>query len=157
MAENQFVIFNLNGEEYGIDIMNVKEIGPYKKSIKVPNSPSFIEGIVNYRGEVIPIVNLKKKFNLECAKVDNNTRIIVINLEDKQVGFIVDEASQTLKLSDEEIELAPEIVTGMERKYLTGVGKKDDRLVMLLDLKKVLSKEEKEQIRNMDMEDNIEN
>ena len=90
MAEQQYVVFKLGKEEYGIDIMNVKEIGPYQESVKVPNTPDFIEGIINFRGKVIPIVNLGKRFNLKDNGITNDTRIIIINLKDKQVGFVVD-------------------------------------------------------------------
>ncbi|RKD33148.1 chemotaxis protein CheW [Thermohalobacter berrensis] len=152
MSEKQYVVFKLDEEEYGIDIMNVKEIGPYQKSVKVPNSPSFVEGIINYRGEVIPVINLKKRFNLEDTGIDNNTRIIVITLKEKQVGFIVDEASQTVRIDDKDIDPAPEIVAGIDRRYITGVGKLDERLIILIDLEKVLSDKEKEEIANMNLE-----
>ncbi len=104
MAENQYVVFNLEKEEFGIDIMNVKEIIPYQESIQVPNTPNFIEGIINYRGNVIPIINLKRRFKLGAQEVTKYTRIIVITLEHKEVGFVVDEASQTLRLDDNQID-----------------------------------------------------
>lgn len=151
MAEKQYVVFKLGKEEYGIDIMNVKEIGPYQESTKLPNVPEFIEGIINYRGEVIPIINLKKRFNLEDKGVDNNTRIVVINLNDKQIGFVVDEASQTVRLHDKDIDPAPNIVAGIDKEFITGVGKLENRLIILIDLEKVLSKEEKNEIENMEL------
>ncbi|WP_425446548.1 chemotaxis protein CheW [Dethiothermospora halolimnae] len=151
MAESQYVIFKLGKEEYGIDIMNVKEIGPYQESIEVPNAPKFVQGIINFRGEVIPIINLKRRFNLPDKETDNNTRIIIINLKEKQVGFIVDEASETMRLQDKDIDPAPDIVGGVDKRYITGVGKSDDRLIILIDLEKILSEEEKEKIENMDV------
>lgn len=150
MAEKQYVVFMLGKEEYGIDIMNVREIVPHQACIKVPNAPSFISGIMNYRGTVIPIIDLKKRFNLSDSEVDGNTRIIVINLKEKQVGFIVDEASQTVRLQDNEIDPTPDIVAGVDRKYITGVGKLDSRLIILIDLEKVLTEEEKKEIHSMD-------
>ncbi|WP_066504930.1 chemotaxis protein CheW [Abyssisolibacter fermentans] len=152
MSEKQFVVFKLGKEEYGIDIMNVKEIGPYQESVKIPNAPDFVEGIINYRGKVIPIICLKKRFNLVSKEVDNNTRIIVINLNEKQIGFIVDEASQTIRLNDSNIDSTPDIVSSVDRKYLTGVGKLDERLIILIDLEKVLNESEKTQISKMDVE-----
>lgn len=152
MSEKQFVVFKLGKEEYGIDIMNVKEIGPYQESVKIPNAPDFVEGIINYRGKVIPIICLKKRFNLAPKEVDNNTRIIVINLNEKQIGFIVDEASQTIRLNDSNIDSTPDIVSSVDRKYLTGVGKLDERLIILIDLEKVLNESEKTQISKMDVE-----
>lgn len=151
MAEKQYVVFKLNKEEYGIDIMNVREISPFIESVKVPNTPDFIEGIINYRDKVIPIINLKKRFNLEDKGVTEDTRIVIINLNEKQIGFIVDEASQTIRLNDKDIDPAPDIVAGVDRKYITGVGKLDNRLLILIDLEKVLSDEEKEEIEKMDL------
>lgn len=150
MAEKQYVVFKLGKEEYGIDIMNVREIVPHQESIKVPNVPDFVSGIINYRGTVIPIIDLKKRFNLLDSEVNANTRIIVINLKEKQVGFIVDEASQTVRLDDNEIDPTPDIVAGVDRKYITGVGKIDSRLIILIDLEKVLTEEEKKEIHKMD-------
>lgn len=152
MAEKQFVIFKLDEEEYGIDIINVKEIGIYKEPVKVPNAPNFIEGIINYRGEVIPIVNLKKRFNLNNLLINKNTRVIIININDKQIGFVVDEASQTIRLDESDIEKAPELVTGIDSKYITSVGKKDDRLILIIDLEKVLTDNEKEKINELQIQ-----
>ncbi|MTI48582.1 chemotaxis protein CheW [Sporosalibacterium faouarense] len=151
MAENQYVVFKLGNEEYGIDIMNVREIVPHQESIKVPNAPKFVSGIINFRGKVIPIVDLKKRFDLLEKEIDGNTRIIVINLDDRQIGFIVDEASQTIRLEDKDVDPAPDIVSSIERRYITGVGKKEDRLIILIDLEKVLTEEEKEKIESMDV------
>lgn len=151
MAEKQYVVFKIGNEEYGIDIMNVKEIGPYQKSVKVPNAPVFVEGIINYRGNVIPIINLHKRFNIKQKDIDSNTRIIVINLNNKQIGFIVDEASQTIRLDDKDIDPAPDIVAGVDSKYITGVGKLEERLIILVDLEKILTDEEKKKIESMEV------
>ena len=151
MAENQYVVFNLDKEEFGIDIMNVKEIIPYQESIQVPNTPNFIEGIINYRGNVIPIINLKRRFKLGVQEVTKDTRIIVITLENKEIGFVVDEASQTLRLDENQIDPAPDIISGVDKKYIIGVGKVDDRLLILMDLEKVLTDEEKDEIETLDI------
>jgi len=151
LSEKQYVVFKLGKEEYGIDIMNVTEIIQYQESVKVPNSPKFIEGIINYRGKVIPIICLKKKFGIEDSLRDGNTRIIVINLNEKQIGFIVDEASQTVRIDDANIDPTPDIIVGIERRYITGVGKIDDRLIILIDLEKVLTDEEKEKVEALEI------
>lgn len=151
MSEKQYVVFKLGKEEYGIDIMNVREIIQYQESIKVPNSPKFIEGIINYRGKVIPIICLKKKFGIEDSLRDGNTRIIVINLNEKQIGFIVDEASQTVRIDDDNIDPTPDIIVGIERRYITGVGKLGDRLIILIDLEKVLTDEEREKVELLEI------
>ena len=152
MAEKQYVVFNLDKEEFGIDIMNVKEIIPYQESIQIPNSPDFIEGVINYRGNVIPIINLRKRFKLEADDVTKDTRIIVISLEEKEIGFIVDEASQTLRLNEEQIDPTPDVISDIDRRYIIGVGKVDEsRLVILLDLEKILSDEEIDEINNLEV------
>jgi len=151
MAEKQFVVFKLETEEYGIDIMNVREIAPYQEVSKVPNTPPFIEGVINFRGVVIPIINLKKKFSLNDGEIQSETRLIIMNLEDKQIGFIVDEASETVRLDDSEIEPAPELIAGVDRAYILGVGKKEERLIILIDLIRILSDDEKDKIITMDV------
>ncbi len=153
MAEKQYVVFNLDKEEFGIDIMNVKEIIPYQESIQIPNSPDFIEGVINYRGNVIPIINLRKRFKLEADDVTKDTRIIVISLEEKEIGFIVDEASQTLRLNEEQIDPTPDVISDIDRRYIIGVGKVDEsRLVILLDLERILSNKEIDEINNLEVE-----
>ncbi|HHY90987.1 MAG TPA: chemotaxis protein CheW [Clostridiales bacterium] len=150
MAEKQYVVFKLAGEDYGVDIMNVKEICEYKESIKIPNAPSFVDGIINLRGDITPIINLKKRFRLEDQGITSDTRIIVINIQNKQVGFIVDEASQVLRISEENIEPAPELVVGIDKKYIEGVGKLDERIIIILNLEHILSEEEKKEIQQID-------
>ena len=152
MAEKQYVVFNLDKEEFGIDIMNVKEIIPYQESIQIPKSPDFIEGIINYRGNVIPIINLRKRFNLDIGDMTKDTRIIVISLEEKEIGFVVDEASQTLRLNEEQIDPTPDVISDVDRRYIIGVGKVDEsRLVIILDLEKILSDEEIDEINNLEV------
>lgn len=150
MSEEQYVVFKLGNEEYAINIMNVTEISPYEEIAKIPNVPNFVEGIINYRGHVIPIICLRKRFGINADKIDNNTRIIVISLEDKQVGFIVDEASQTIKIDDEQIDPASSISASVDMKYINGVGKVDNRLIIIIDLEKVLTEEEREEIQEIE-------
>jgi len=146
MAELQFVVFKLGNEEYGVNIMQVKEIVTYKEPVKVPNTPKFIEGIINLRSQIIPIVNLKKRFNIPGDEINDETRIIVMNIDSKQVGFIVDDASEVRTISEEDIENAPDIIAGIERKYITGIGKIGERILILLDLDKLFDEEEKESL-----------
>ncbi len=150
MAENQFVIFRLGNEKYAVDILNVGGISEYRDITNVPNAPYFIEGIINLRGDIIPIINLKKRFEIPEKEVDPDTRIIINNIGGKDMGFIVDEASQVVKIEDENIEVAPDIIKGNERAYIHGVGKMGDDIVILLDLEKVLSDEEKQEVMGMD-------
>ena len=152
MAENQYVVFKLNKEEFGIDIMNVKEIIPYEESTQIPNSPDFMEGVINYRGNVIPIINLNKRFKLASKETTGDTRIIVISLKGKEIGFIVDEATQTLRLEEDQIDPTPDIISDIDRRYIVGVGKIDEsRLLILLDLEKVLTDREIEEINTLEI------
>lgn len=152
MAEKQYVIFRLAKGEFGIDIMQVKEIGPYEEAVSLPNTPDFIVGVINYRGNVIPIINLKKRLSLGNLDITKDTRIIVINLGDKEIGFIVDEASQTIRLNDDQVDPTPTYIKGIDQRYITGVGKLDEkRLLILIDLEKILTDEEIEEIQNLEV------
>lgn len=123
MDTMQLVIFGLNEQEYGIDIFKVNEIVPYTKPTKIPNSPDYIEGVLNLRGRVIPIISLKKRFNLEDPGTDERTRIIVSNTGGSVAGFVVDEASEVLTVDKESIEPVSDIVSMVSKKYISGVGK----------------------------------
>lgn len=152
MAEKQYVVFELGQEEFGIDIMKVKEIIPYKEPTHIPNSPSFVEGVLNYRGVVIPIINLKKRFNMEISENNKETRIIVISLDDKEIGFIVDQASQTLRLDESDIDPTPDVIPEINRRFITGVGKIDDkRLLIILNLHNVLTDAEINEVIEMEI------
>jgi purine-binding chemotaxis protein CheW len=149
MAELQLVVFKLDKEEYGVDIMQVQEISPYQKLTKVPNSPDFVDGIVNLRGDVIPVVSLKKKFKLIESEVTELTRLIVINNGNRRTGFVVDDASEVITISDKDIEEAPPMIVGADRKYIQGVGKLDKRILIILNLHKLLTEEEEIQLSDI--------
>lgn len=143
MAERKYVIFRLDKEEYGVDIMAVKEVSEIKESIRVPNTPNFIDGIINIRGDITPIINLKKRFNiLDDDSIKDNSRIIIVNIKNKLVGFLVDEASQVLSIDEKNIDPTPEIIAGADRLYIQGIGKLENRMVIILDLEKVLNEDE---------------
>ncbi|HYF84204.1 MAG TPA: chemotaxis protein CheW [Clostridia bacterium] len=142
MDTMQLVIFRLNGQEYGIDIFRVNEIVPYSKPTKIPNSPDYIEGVLNLRGHVIPVISLKKKFNLDNVGTDDRTRIIVANAGSNVAGFVVDEASEVLTVEKESIEPVSEIVSNISRKYISGVGKLDNgRMYILLNFDELYTEE----------------
>lgn len=149
MAETQLVVFKLGNEEYGVNIMNVQEIGPYEAPVKVPNVPDFVEGVMNLRGSVIPVISLKKRFNISGGGITENTRNVVINFGSKQVAFIVDDASEVLTIDDQDIEDTPAIIAGADRKYITGIGKQGSRLLIILDLTYLLNEQEHMQLEAM--------
>jgi purine-binding chemotaxis protein CheW len=140
----QLVSFNLGDEEYGVDILKVQEINRMVHVTRVPKAPEFVEGVINLRGKVIPIVDLRKRFGLPAKPHDKNTRIIVVDIEGRTVGLIVDGVSEVLRLSMETIEPPPSMVAGVDAEYIWGVGKLEDRLLILLDLARVLAKDQKE-------------
>jgi len=152
VGEKQYVVFKIDKEEFGIDIMKVKEIIPYREPTRIPNCPEFIEGVLNYRGNVIPLINLKKRFSMGETELTKETRIIVISLNDREIGFIVDEASQTIRLDEEQIDPAPDIITEVDRRFISGVGKIDEsRLLIILNLHNVLTDDEKNEIQKIEI------
>jgi purine-binding chemotaxis protein CheW len=138
----QLVSFTLGKEEFGIDILKVQEINRTSQVTRVPNSPHFIEGVINLRGKVIPIVDLRKRFGMSTWQHDKNTRIIVVEVLSKTVGFIVDSVREVLRIPQSVVDPPPPIVAGISSDYIEGVGKMDDRLLILLNLEKALSSSE---------------
>ena len=147
--QKQYVIFKLNREEYGVEISHVQEITEIKSITTVPNTPSFVEGIINLRGKIVPIVSIKKRFDLPQQAEKEEQRIIIINLNEKQVGFIVDDASQVLTLDESQIENPPELIAGIDRDYIIGIGKVEEKIIVLLDLEKILTEQEQKEIEKM--------
>lgn len=139
----QLVSFHLGREEFAVDILKIQEINRMVEITKVPRSPEFVEGIINLRGKVIPIVDLRKRFHLPRVESTKSTRIVVVDVEGKTIGLVVDSVSEVLRIPAETIEPPPPIVAGIDSSYISGVGKLEDRLLILLDLAKVLTGEEK--------------
>jgi len=144
--EIQLVSFNIGSEEFGVDILKVQEINRMVEITKVPQAPNYVEGVINLRGKVIPIVNLRKRFNLELKEQDKNTRIVVVDIGGNIMGMVVDAVSEVLRISASTIEPPPEIVTGINSEYIKGVAKLEDRLLIFLDLSKVIDANEMEGI-----------
>ena len=138
----QLVSFSLGNEEFAVDILKVQEINRMIEITKVPKSPDFVEGVINLRGKVIPIIDLRRRFGLNAQEHDKQTRIIVVDIKGKIIGLVVDSVSEVLRLSSETIEPPPPMVAGVDAQYICGVGKLDNRLLILLDLNKILSSEE---------------
>ncbi len=138
----QLVSFNIGSEEFGVDILKVQEINRMVEITKVPQAPHYVEGVINLRGKVIPIIDLCKRFNLELKEYDKNTRIVVVDIGGNIMGMVVDSVSEVLRLPSSTIEPAPEIVTGINSEYIKGVAKLEDRLLIFLDLSKVIDMNE---------------
>jgi purine-binding chemotaxis protein CheW len=135
----QLVTFHLGDEEFGIDIQKVQEINRMIEITKIPNTPPFVEGVVNLRGKIIPIVSLRAQLGLGQTEWDKSTRIMVVEVEGKILGFIVDSVSEVLRIDDARIEPAPSITGGNDSAYIEGVINLADRILILLDLKLLFS------------------
>lgn len=132
--------------------MKVKEVSEVKEIVKVPNTPNFVDGIINIRGDVTPIINLKKRFHLrEDIESYEVSRIIVANIAGKMIGFLVDDASHVISMEDTDIEPAPEIIAGSEKEYIEGIGKIGSRMIIILNLEEVLDENEKNSINSIEL------
>ncbi|HHV62860.1 MAG TPA: chemotaxis protein CheW, partial [Firmicutes bacterium] len=128
--------------EYGVDIMQVQEIIRLTNIVKVPNAPHFVEGVIDLRSRVIPIIDLRKRFGIpECEKT-GSSRIVVVNVNDTTVGLIVDSVSEVIRIPVKAFEPLPEIATGVDSRFLKGIARLEDRLIILIDLACVLSRDE---------------
>jgi purine-binding chemotaxis protein CheW len=137
----QFVTFTLNNEEYAVDILNVQEINRITEITKVPNAPSYVEGVINLRGKVIPIINLRKKFRFDDKSRDENTRIIIIEIQGITNGLIVDSVSEVLRVPANIIEPAPPMSSDVSGTFIKGIAKMENRLIILLDIDKSIGQE----------------
>jgi len=144
--EKQLVIFELGAENYGIDIAAVEGIVKLQEITKIPQAPSCMEGITNLRGSVLPVIDLQKRFGMESQARTNETRIMVANVDGVKIGMIVSAVSEVLTIEDKVIEPSPPMVSNVNSEFIIGIAKIDKRLVILLDLAKVLSGEEKKQV-----------
>lgn len=145
MAEQQLVVFGLGKEEFGIDISRVREIVRMQNITSIPQSMDFVEGIVNLRGQIVPIVDLCKRFVVadRSDSDDGDRRIIVVNIGEQNIGILVDGVSEILRVPDESIEATPPIVSsGVSSEFIKGVAKVDSRLIIFLDLDRIFSDEE---------------
>ncbi|MEW6507434.1 MAG: chemotaxis protein CheW [Bacteroidota bacterium] len=143
----QIVSFKIGNEEFGIDILKVQEIIRMIMVTEVPNSPVFVKGVINLRGRVIPVLDLRIKLGMTQIEYNSSTRIIVVEIEGVTVGFIVDAVSEVLRIPQSITEPPPEIVAGIDSDYITSIGKLEDRLLILLDLEKILSLNEKDELK----------
>jgi purine-binding chemotaxis protein CheW len=146
---NQFVEFKLGDEVYGVNILQVKTIERMMPITRVPKTPPFVEGVINLRGEIVPVIDLKKRFDLPHTETTENTRIIIVTVEDITVGMIVDSATEVIQLSKDDIEPAPDMAGGIDSSFLDGVGKLDDKLIILLNMSKILKPQELDQLSHI--------
>jgi purine-binding chemotaxis protein CheW len=142
----QLVSFKIGEEEFGVNILKVQEINRMLQITKVPNAPEFVEGVVNLRGRIIPVVDLRSRLGMPKIEYNGKTRIVVVDLQNITVGFIVDEVSEVLRIPKDITEPPPAMVANIDADYITAVGKLEDRLLILLDLDRVFNVEEDQQL-----------
>jgi len=138
----EFLVFTLGNEEYGIDILKVQEIRGYDQVTRIANTPDFIKGVTNLRGVIVPIVDLRVKFSQQDVEYNDNTVVIVLNLGQRVVGIVVDGVSDVLSLASDQIRPAPEFAVTLSTEYLTGLGALGDRMLILVNIEKLLNSDE---------------
>ena len=148
----QLVVFKLGEEEFGVNILQVREIEKLDQGLtRVPKAPHFIEGVINLRGEIIPIVDLRKRFGLTLPALGLDSRVIIVEIGDEPVGMLVDAVVEVLRVPLSAIESTPSITKGVNSYYLAGVAKIDERLIVLLNLERALSPEETEELSKAEL------
>lgn len=140
-VELQLVTFEVHGEEFAVDILAVQEINRMMELTRVPQSPPEVEGVINLRGKIIPVLDLRKRFNFNAGERSEHNRIIVVEVHSKVLGFIVDRVHEVLRIPSDIVEPAPAMICSIDSDFIAGVGKLKDRLLILLDLPKLFSAE----------------
>jgi purine-binding chemotaxis protein CheW len=139
LVRNEFLTFRLGNEEYGIDILKVQEIRGYDTVTHIANAPEFIKGVVNLRGIIVPIVDMRIKFNLGKVEYDQFTVVIILNVAGLVVGMVVDSVSDVIALAAEQIRPAPDFSSTFDTRYITGLGTFEERMLILVDIEKLMS------------------
>lgn len=135
----EYLAFRLGNEHYGMEILKVQEIRGYGTVTRIANAPEFVKGVINLRGHIVPIVDMRIRFALEKVDYDEHTVVIILNLEAGVVGMVVDGVSDVVMLTSEQIRPAPELHMGVDTEYLTGLGEVEDRMLILVDIEKLMA------------------
>ncbi len=142
LAPHEVLAFTLGKEEYGIQILKVQELRGYEEPTRIANAPDFIKGVVNLRGIIVPIIDMRIKFNLGTPSYDQFTVVIILNIAGRVVGMVVDSVSDVITLSSDQIKPAPDMGTALNTDYLVGLGTVDQRMLILIDIDKLMSSSE---------------
>jgi purine-binding chemotaxis protein CheW len=142
----KILIFSVNDEYYATSIMEVERILGYEKSTKIPDSPAFVEGVINYEGKILPIISISKRFNLPITETSEQTKIIVAKQNHSKIGIIVDFVSEVKDVKCDSIEDSPEMISGISKRYIKGLIKIDGKIIIYLNLSGILTEQEKIQI-----------
>lgn len=146
----QLVTFNLVGEEFGLPILDVREIIRMVEVTPVPHSPSFVEGVINLRGQILPVIDLRKRFGLSSSSADEDTRIVVVEINHNLIGLIVDGVNEVLRIPSETVNPAPQIVSsGIGAEYIQGIAHYNEKMIILIDMGRVFNNDEMQNLQNM--------
>jgi purine-binding chemotaxis protein CheW len=147
---DQLISFSIGDEDFGVDIQTVKEVIKYREITSLPKAPAFVKGIINLRGDVIPIIDLRERFGMEQKEYSNMTRIIVVEVDGRSIGTVVDSVSHVIRIESEQIEPPPPCVGKISADYIRGIGKVGEKLIVLLRIDKILTAEEKIELEKVD-------
>jgi purine-binding chemotaxis protein CheW len=142
LSAGEYLTFILGNEEYGIEILKVQEIRSYETVTKIANTPDFIKGVINLRGSIVPIIDLRMRFNLSEAVYNEFTVVIILNFNKRVTGIVVDGVSDVLDLTNAQISPVPELVSSIDTKYLLGLGSIDERMLILIDIERLMTSQE---------------
>jgi purine-binding chemotaxis protein CheW len=139
ISNKKILVFKIAGEEFAADIMQVERILGFSEPTKIPEAPDFVKGVIKYQGKVIPVIDLNIRLHLETTSLSNDSKIIIVKHNEMSIGLIVDMVSEVVDIVDEDIDDAPDIVKGISNKYIMGMIKLDERIIILLDTEKILT------------------
>lgn len=142
----QLVTFTVGGEEFGLDVFQVHEILRYQEPTPMPKSPAFVEGVLDVRGTLVPVVDLRKRFEAHDLRYDDDTRIVLVDFQGERLGLVVDAVSEVMRVAETAVAPPPQYVKGLAAEFIRGIVRMDARLVVLLDLDKILSSQERMQL-----------
>lgn len=148
-AGAEFLAFTMGQEEYGLDILKVQEIRGYEAVTRLANAPDYFKGVVNLRGTIVPVIDMRIKFNLGAPTYDQFTIVIVLNIAGKIMGMVVDSVSDVTTLAPEQIRAAPHMGSALNTDYLIGLGTIDERMLILMDIDKLMSSDEIGMVRTL--------
>ncbi|MFZ5353256.1 MAG: chemotaxis protein CheW [Bacillota bacterium] len=151
MSFMQLVVFKLDGQEYGVDIKDVREIGPLGKIVKLPNTPDYLEGILDLREQIIPVVNLKKRLKTIKSDICEDSRVLITLSSNRLMGYVVDEAQEVISVDIESIEKNFDLNANVHSRYVKGVAKIEERIIVLLSLSAIIKEEQHENVNEVNM------
>ncbi len=152
---DQLISFAMGEENYGVNIQTVKEVIRSREITMLPKAPAFVKGVINLRGDIIPIIDLRERFGMEQVEYNDMTRVIVVEVEGRSIGMVVDSVSHVIRLEEEQIEPPPPCVGKVSEEYIRGIGKVEEKLIVLLKIDRILTTEEKVELGKLEKKENV--